>query len=167
MRLVEGRMLKKERGVRWVRSEHALDERSQNWVDLRSVHRMRIEISQRQCKCRNNIRCGMLLGCESLNPHQVTWRKNIWARGLDFNQLQFQISHLECIYTTFDCSDKVSRYPGLKSTCRIWKVGQTNSTKVITRIRDNIGAKTPLPGAEFNIWPLKSAPEVTYFGNKF
>ena len=30
-----------------------------------------------------------------------------------------------------------------------------------------LNAKTPLPGAEFKIWPLKSAPEVTYFGNKF
>ena len=30
-----------------------------------------------------------------------------------------------------------------------------------------LNAKTPLPGAEFKIWPLKSAPEVTYLRNNF
>ena len=28
-----------------------------------------------------------------------------------------------------------------------------------------LNAKTPLPGAESKIWPLKSAPEVTYFAS--
>ena len=29
-----------------------------------------------------------------------------------------------------------------------------------------LNAKTPLPGAEFKIWPTTSAPEVTYFGEE-
>ena len=29
-----------------------------------------------------------------------------------------------------------------------------------------LNVKSTLPGAEFKIWPLKSAPEVIYFGKK-
>ena len=60
----------------------------------------------------------------------------------------------------------------LLSGC-VWCCLQENGNKIYCflgrpiHFQFNIGAKTPLPGAEFKIWPLKSAPEVTYLGNKF